>query len=168
MADYRKVTISEKAAVSKLSKIVGDVTIKDHATVFFFATIRGDDAKIVIGEHSNVQESSTIHCSKGNPTIVGDYVTIGHNAILHGCEIGDNTIIGMGSIIMDGAVIGKNSLVAAGSLVSKNKVFPEGSLIMGSPAKVKRPLTQEEIAHNLWSAQMCEKDGVEMTEQGVF
>ncbi|MDO4975631.1 MAG: gamma carbonic anhydrase family protein [Eubacteriales bacterium] len=168
MADYKQVKISEKAHVSTHAALVGDVTVEDYATVFFFATIRGDDDRVVIGKHSNVQESCTIHCSEGNPTILGENVTVGHNAVLHGCQVGDNTIIGMGSIILDGTKIGKNCMIAAGSLITKNKEIPDGSMVMGSPAKVKRALTEEEIADLQWSAQMCERDGKEMTEQGVF
>ena len=168
MANYRNIKIAKTAAVSKQSVLLGDITLKDYTTIFPMAVLRGDDSYIIIGEHSNVQENCTIHCSKGNPTMVGDYVTIGHNAVLHGCQIGDNTIIGMGSIIMDGTKIGKNCLVAAGSLIASNKEFPDGCLIMGSPARVKRQLTEEEIAENHNSANMCEQDGIDMMEQGII
>lgn len=168
MKDYKNVKIAKTASISDKTVLVGDVTIGEHSTVFFFATLRGDDANIVVGEHSNIQESCTIHCSEGNPTIIGDYVTVGHNAILHGCQIGDHTIVGMGSIIMDGSKIGKNCLIGAGSLIAGRKEFPDGSLILGNPARIKRPLTQEEIAVIEFSAEACEKDGLEMTAQGVF
>lgn len=168
MADYKKVKIAGTASVSGHAVLVGDVTVKDHSTIFFHAVLRGDDSRIVVGEHSNIQENCTIHCSEGNPTIIGDYVTVGHNAILHGCQIGDNTIVGMGSIIMDGTRIGKNCLIGAGSLIASGKEFPEGSLIFGNPARVKRPLTEEELEHIRTSARMCERDGIEMIAQGVF
>ncbi len=168
MSDYKKVKIAETASVSKQAVLVGDVTIGEHSTVFFFATLRGDDDKIIVGEHSNIQESCTIHCSTGNPAIIGDYVTVGHNAILHGCQIGDHTIVGMGSIIMDGSKIGRNCLIGAGSLIAGNKEFPDGSLILGNPARVKRPLTEEELAVIEFSAKACERDGLEMIDQGVF
>ena len=168
MADYKQVKIAQTATVSKHAVIVGDVTIGDHSTVFFFAALRGDDDKIVVGRCSNIQENCTIHCSAGNPTIIGDNVTVGHNAILHGCQIGDNTIVGMGSIIMDGSKIGKNCLIGAGSLIATNKEFPDNSLIFGNPARVKRPLTQEELDIIADSAVTCMNDGLEMTAQGVF
>ena len=168
MSDYKKVKIAGTASISSHAVLVGDVTIGDHSTVFFFATLRGDDDKIIVGQHSNIQESCTIHCSEGNPTIIGDYVTVGHNAILHGCQIGDHTIVGMGSIIMDGSRIGKNCLIGAGSLIAGNKEFPDGSLIFGNPARVKRALTPEELATIEFSANACERDGLEMTAQGVF
>ena len=168
MADYRKVKIADSAYASKQAFIVGDVTIGEHATVYAMAAIRGDDDKIFLGNHSNIQENCTIHVSEGNPVIIGDYVTIGHNAILHGCQIGDNTIVGMGSIIMDGSKVGKNCMIGAGTLIAGNKEFPDGCLIYGNPARVKRELTEEEIAFNRLSADICEQDGIDMTEQGVF
>jgi len=168
MADYRKVRIAETAHISKQAVLVGDVTIKDYVTIYFFAALRGDDARIEVGRYSNIQENCTLHCSEGNPVIIGDYVTVGHNAVLHGCQIGDNTIVGMGSIIMDGAKIGKNCMIGAGTLIASGKEFPDGSLILGSPARLKRPLTEEELAFLKESAIICERDGVEMEEQGVF
>ena len=132
--------IAESASIVKESVITGDVTVGEESCVLFYAVLRGDDNKIIIGKGTNIQDNCTVHTSVDFPTIVGDYVTVGHNAILHGCRIGDNSLIGMGAVVMDGTEIGKNCLIAAGSLVLKNQKIPDTSLVMGNPAKVKRGL----------------------------
>ena len=134
--------------------VVGDVTLGEDVSVWFGTVIRGDVHKIVIGDRTSIQDLSMLHIthykkddkSDGHPTIIGSDVTIGHKVMLHGCTIGDACLIGMGATIIDGAVIGKESIVGACSLVTKNKKFPPRSLIMGSPAKVIRSLTDEEVA----------------------
>jgi len=136
------------------SCIIGDVTIKDGASIWYNCVLRADVNKIHIGRFSNIQDNTTVHADSGRgsglpeglPTIVGEYVTVGHNCVLHACTIKDYCLIGMGAIIMNGAVIGENSLVAAGSLIPERKVYPPNSLILGSPAKVVRELTEQEIA----------------------
>ena len=138
--------IEENCFLAESCDVIGRVTLAKDANIWFGAVLRGDVDTIHIGEGSNIQDNTTVHVTSGNPVKVGDYVTVGHNCIIHGCTIEDNSLIGMGSTVLDGAVVGKNSLVGAGSLVTKNKVFPEGSLIMGRPAKVVRALTEEEIA----------------------
>ena len=142
--DYKSVKISEDAKIARQSVVIGDVTIGRDSCVLHYAVIRGDDAPIVIGEESNVQENCTIHVSRNMPVHIGNNVTVGHNAVLHGCMIGDRTLIGMGAVVLDGARIGKDCIIGAGSLVTKNTVIPDGSLVMGSPAKIKRNLTWEE------------------------
>ena len=124
-----------------MSRGLGDVYKRQ---VLYYAVIRGDDAPIVIGEETNIQENCTIHVSHNMPVHIGNNVTVGHNAVLHGCTIGDRTLIGMGSVILDGARIGNDCIIGAGSLVTKNTVIPDGSLVMGSPARIKRNLTWEE------------------------
>lgn len=129
------------------SHIIGDVTILENSSVWFNTVIRGDVMPIRIGRNTNIQDNSVIHGTfKKAASTIGNYVTIGHSVILHGCEIGDYSLIGMGSIVMDGAKIGKNCIVGAGSLVTEGSVFPDNSLILGRPAKIKRELTQEELA----------------------
>jgi len=123
----------------------GDVTLGEEANIWYHATIRGDKAPILIGARSNIQDNAVVHVDTNHPVVIGEGVTIGHSAIIHGCEIGDNSLIGMGSIIMNGAKIGCNCMVAAGALVLQNTVVPDNSLILGNPAKVKRLLTEEEI-----------------------
>ncbi|EDR24700.1 hypothetical protein, conserved [Entamoeba dispar SAW760] len=127
--------------------LIGDVEVESKASIWFNAVLRGDMAKIVIGENSNVQDCSVVHTSVGKPTIVGKNVTIGHSVILHSCEIGDGSMIGMGSTILDDVKIGKNVLVGANSLVTSRTVIPDNSLVMGSPAKVVRDLREKEFEY---------------------
>ena len=143
--NYARPKIAESAKIAKETVLLGNITIGEESTVLFFTVMRAEgEESIVIGKRSNVQENCTIHVDGGKSVKIGDGVTIGHNAVIHGCEIGDHTLIGMGSIIMDGAKIGKGCLIGAGSLVTQNVEIPDGMLVMGSPARVKRPLTEEE------------------------
>lgn len=126
--------------------VVGEVTVGRNVTFWFGAKVRADVAPVTIGDDSNVQELSIFHADKGFPLVVGKGCTIGHGAMLHGCRIGDNSLIGMRAIILNGARIGRNSLVAAGSLVPEGRSYPDGVLIMGTPGKVVRSLLPDEIA----------------------
>lgn len=137
--------MSDKTRIYDGAKVVGEVTLSDNVSIWYNAVVRGDQAPISIGERSNVQDNCVIHVSEGKPVNIGENVSIGHGAIVHGCTIDDNVIIGMGAIILNGAHIKSNSLVGAGALVTENKEFPEGSLIIGSPAKAVRELKEEEI-----------------------
>ena len=157
--DYKSVKISEDAKIARQSVVIGDVTIGRDSCVLHYAVIRGDDAPIVIGEESNVQENCTIHVSRNMPVHIGNNVTVGHNAVLHGCMIGDRTLIGMGAVVLDGARIGKDCIIGAGSL---------GSLVMGSPAKIKRNLTWEEKLGNLENSKEYVSVSAEMQKQGVL
>ncbi|WP_139904637.1 gamma carbonic anhydrase family protein [Clostridium thermarum] len=137
--------VAEDVFIAEGSHIIGYVTIEKNCSIWFGAVLRGDDNYITVGEGTNIQDNSVIHGSKDTaPTIIGKYVTIGHNAIIHGAEIGDNCLIGMGSIIMNNCKIGKNTIIGAGSLIPGGKEIPEGVLCMGSPAKIIRNLTEEE------------------------
>lgn len=133
--NYKNVKIAEGARIARQSVIVGDVTIGRDSCVLYYAVIRGDDAPVVIGEETNIQENCTIHVSHNMPTHIGNNVTIGHNAVVHGCTIGDRTLIGMGAVLLDGAKIGSDCIIGAGSLVTKNTVIPDGSLVMGNRQK---------------------------------
>lgn len=137
--------MSSKTRIYEGAKIVGDVSLGDNVGIWYNAVVRGDEAPISIGERSNVQDNCVVHVSEGKPVKIGKNVSIGHGAIIHGCTIDDNVIIGMGAIVLNGAHIKSNSLVGAGALVTENKEFPEGSLIIGSPAKAVRELSEEEI-----------------------
>ena len=137
--------IDSNVFIAPGAQIIGDVNIKSGSSIWYNAVLRGDEGAICIGSNTNIQDLVMVHVSKNTSTVIGNNVTVGHGAIIHGCTIEDNVLIGMGSIILDRAQIGKNSIVGAGSLVTQGKYFPEGSLILGSPAKVKRPLTEEEI-----------------------
>jgi len=131
--------------IAKSADVVGKVKLGNFISVWFQVVLRGDVDSITIGDRTNIQDGSVVHVAAGYPTIIGEGVSIGHKAIIHGCEIGDNVLVGMGAIILNGAQIGENSIVGAGSLVTQGKVFPPNSLIMGSPAKVVRELKPEEI-----------------------
>ena len=137
--------IDSNVFIAPGAQIIGDVRIKSGSSVWYNAVLRGDEGAICIGSNTNIQDLVMVHVSKNTSVVIGDNVTVGHGAIIHGCTIEDNVLIGMGSIILDRAQIGKNSIVGAGSQVTQGKCFPEGSLILGSPARVKRPLTAEEI-----------------------
>lgn len=132
--------------------LIGRVEIGRDASVWFGAVLRGDNEAIVIGEGSNVQEHTVMHTDMGFPLTIGTGCTIGHKVMLHGCAIGDNSLIGMGAIVLNGARIGANSLVGAGALVTEGKEFPDGSLIVGTPARAVRTLDAEAIERIRWSA----------------
>ena len=128
------------------ANIIGNVVIKDGASIWFGATLRGDNETITVGQGSNVQENSVLHTDIGYPLEIGTNCTIGHKAMLHGCTIGDESLIGMGATVLNGAKIGKNCLIGAGALITEGKVIPDGSLVMGAPGKVVRQLDEAAIA----------------------
>ena len=132
--------------VADNAAVIGNVVLHPGANVWFGCTVRGDNDPISIGENSNIQDNSVLHTDVGVPLNIGRDVTIGHQVMLHGCTIGDNTLIGIQSVILNRAKSGKNSIVGAGSLVSEGKSYPDGVLLMGSPAVVKRELLPQEIA----------------------
>jgi len=137
--------VDASAYVTDSASVIGNVHLAANTSIWFGAALRGDNELISIGEGSNVQECAVLHTDIGYPLVVGKNVTIGHQAMLHGCTVGDGSLIGIQAVVLDGAVIGKNCLVAAGALVTSGKEFPDNSLIMGSPAKAVRELTQDQI-----------------------
>lgn len=147
--DYKGISpkIDNTCFLAPGSMIIGDVTVGKNSSVWFNAVLRGDINKIIIGENTNIQDGCVVHCVHGIPVTIGNYVTVGHGAILHSCSVDDYSLIGMGAIVLDGVKIGKHCLIAAGALVTPNKVIPDNSLVIGSPAKVARQLTREEIDH---------------------
>jgi carbonic anhydrase/acetyltransferase-like protein (isoleucine patch superfamily) len=138
--------IAPDAFVAPSATVIGKVTLKSRSSVWFGAVLRGDNEPITIGESSNVQEGAVLHTDPGVPLTIGDRVTIGHQAMLHGCTVGDGSLIGIQAVVLNGAVIGRNCLVGAGAIVTERKTFPDRSLILGSPAKVVRELTDEDVA----------------------
>ncbi|WP_404712904.1 gamma carbonic anhydrase family protein [Sphingomonas sp. MMS24-J13] len=134
------------AWIAPSADVIGDARLAADTSVWFGVVIRADNTPIAIGARSNVQEGSMLHSDPGSPLTIGTSVTVGHHAILHGCTIGDNVLIGMGATILNNAVIPENCLVGAGALVTENKTFPPGSLIVGAPARAVRELTPEQIA----------------------
>jgi carbonic anhydrase/acetyltransferase-like protein (isoleucine patch superfamily) len=131
--------------IAPTAVVLGNVELKRNASVWFGAVARGDNDPIVIGENSNIQDGSVLHTDEGIPLTIGRNVTVGHLVMLHGCSIGDNSLIGIGSIVLNRAVIGKNCLIGAKSLITEGKVIPDNSLVMGSPGKVVRELTPFEL-----------------------
>lgn len=147
------------------ASIIGSVRLKDQSSVWFHSVLRGDNDWLEVGERSNIQDGCILHTDPGIPLVIGNGVTVGHRVMLHGCRVGDNSLIGIGSTLLNGAAIGKNCIVGAHSLVTENKAFPDGSLILGSPARVARELSDEEIAHIGWSADIYVKNAQRFNEQ---
>lgn len=150
--DGLKPKIDETVFVAESADIIGDVVINKNSSVWYNVVIRGDENSITIGENTNIQDGSVVHIEYNCETIVGNNVTVGHKSLIHGCKIGDNTLIGMGSIVLGGAEIGEYTLLGAGSLVPPGKKIPSGVLAMGSPAKVIRDLTEDEKKNLIQSA----------------
>jgi carbonic anhydrase/acetyltransferase-like protein (isoleucine patch superfamily) len=140
--------IHDTAFIAPGAVLVGGVTVGEQASVWYQCVARGDINRIRIGARSNIQDGTIIHVSDAYEAIIGESVSVGHRAIIHACEIGDETLVGMGAIVMDGAMIGPRCVIGAGALVTKGTVVPEGSLVMGSPARVVRALSESERAGN--------------------
>ena len=134
------------AWVAESAQVIGRVALGADASVWFGAVLRGDNEWITLGARSNVQDGSVLHTDMGSPLTLGDDVTVGHQAMLHGCTVGDGSLIGIQAVLLNGARIGKHCLVGAGALVTEGKEFPDGSLIVGSPARLLRPVTEQELA----------------------
>jgi len=143
-----KPIIGENARIAENASIIGDVELGPNVNIWYGAVLRGDMNSIRISANTNIQDNAVVHVGSDNPVCVGENVTIGHSAIVHGCTIGSNCLIGMGSILLNGCVIGDGSLVGAGSLVTEGTVIPPGSVVMGSPAKVIRPMREADTAGN--------------------
>jgi carbonic anhydrase/acetyltransferase-like protein (isoleucine patch superfamily) len=137
--------IADSAWVADSAEVMGDVVLGEEVSLWFGVVARGDTAAIRIGAQTNVQDLSVLHADVGMPLTIGSGVTVGHKAMLHGCAVGDDSLIGIGAVVLNGAKIGKGCLVGAGSLVTEGKEFPDGSMIMGTPAKVVRQLTPEQL-----------------------
>jgi carbonic anhydrase/acetyltransferase-like protein (isoleucine patch superfamily) len=134
------------------AQVMGQVTLGPDASVWFGAVIRGDNHPIVIGARTNIQDGSILHTDEGVPLVLGEGVTVGHRAVLHGCRIEDNVLIGIGATVLNGAVVGRDSLVGAHALITEGKSFPPRSMILGAPAQVRRPLSDDEVEMLRWSA----------------
>ena len=151
--DDRRPVMKGDYFVAQNAAVIGSVVMEHNASVWYNVTVRGDNEVITLGENVNVQDGSVLHTDSGVPLVLHRNVSIGHLVMLHGCTIGENSLVGIGAIILNGAVIGKNCLIGAGSLVTEGKTIPDGSLVLGSPGKVVRPLTPEQIALNTWIAE---------------
>ncbi|NLY44914.1 MAG: gamma carbonic anhydrase family protein [Tissierella sp.] len=138
--------IHKDTFVAESADIIGDVILEEGASIWYGAVARGDINTIKIGKFSNIQDNVSLHNESNTPLIIGDYSTVGHNAVVHGCTVGNNCLIGMGAIVLNRAVLGDNSIIAAGTVVTEDMLIPPNSLVMGIPAKVRRNLSNEEIA----------------------
>ena len=159
-----KTNLPLAAFVAENATVRGDVTVGKGSSIFFGAVVRTELVPITIGENTNIQDNCILHTDAGFPLSVGSGCTIGHGTILHGCTVGDNTLIGMGAIVLNGAVIGRDCIIGAGSLVPQGMVIPDGSMAFGSPAKIRRPLTEEDIAYNRGTAALYCREAAEYAE----
>jgi carbonic anhydrase/acetyltransferase-like protein (isoleucine patch superfamily) len=166
----RAPSLGKGAYIAKGAVVLGDVTLGDYSSVWYNAVLRGDINRIVIGHHTNIQDNAVLHLTEKLPCLVGDYVTVGHSAVVHACSVGDEVLVGMGAVILDGAVIGRQSIIGAGALVTQGTEIAPGSLAVGAPARVIRKLTQQERAglkqwakHYVLSAAYCLKHGINVS-----
>jgi carbonic anhydrase/acetyltransferase-like protein (isoleucine patch superfamily) len=159
--------LGKNVFIAKNATVIGDVALGDHSSVWYGAVLRGDINRIVVGHHTNIQDNAVLHLSDDYECILGNWVTVGHSAIVHACTIGDETLIGMGACILDGAVVGEQSLVGAKALVTQGMRIPPGSLVMGSPAKIVRVLSEKERAGLKWWAQKYVDNGAYCLKHGI-
>jgi carbonic anhydrase/acetyltransferase-like protein (isoleucine patch superfamily) len=159
--------LGKGAYLASTAVVIGDVTLGAHSSVWYGAVLRGDINRIVVGHHSNVQDNAVLHLADKFPCVLGNWVTVGHGAIVHACQVGDECLVGMGAVILDGAVIGKQSIIGAKALVTQGTKIPPGSLVLGAPAKVVRKLTKEERAGLKWWAQKYVDNGAYCLKHGI-
>ncbi len=148
----RRPQLADPVWVAESASVIGSVSLGRNASVFFGAVVRGDNAPITIGEATNIQDNAVLHTDEGIPLTLGQKVTVGHQVMLHGCTVGDGSLIGIGAIVLNRAVIGRQCLVGAGTLIPEGKTYPDRSLIVGTPGKVIRELTDEDVARILKAA----------------
>lgn len=158
--------IHESVFIAPGAVVMGDVTIEKDCSIWYHATVRGDRTSIVIGQGSNIQDNCVVHGDPGHPVRIGAGVTVGHGAILHGCVIEENTLIGMGAILLNGCHIGKNCIVGAGALVTGDTVIPDNSVVLGNPGKIKREVKPEEAEANRRNALSYVEEGRESRAPG--
>jgi len=144
LGDKKLKTAGDDFYIAPNAVVIGDVQLSKDASIWFNATLRGDNEPIVVGEGSNIQDGSVIHTDPGYQCLIGKNVTVGHMVMLHGCEVGDGSLLGIGSVVLNGAKIGKNCIIGAKALITENKVIPDNSLVVGSPGKVIREVTEDE------------------------
>jgi carbonic anhydrase/acetyltransferase-like protein (isoleucine patch superfamily) len=163
----KKPKLGQGVYLAKTAVVLGDVTIGAHSSVWYGAVVRGDINRIVVGHHTNIQDNAVLHLADDFPCLVGNWVTVGHGAIVHACKVGDEVLVGMGAVILEGAVIGKQSLIGAKALVKQGMKIPPGSLVLGAPAKVVRTLTKKERARLKWWAQKYVDNGAYCLQHGI-
>ena len=153
--------------LAKSAIVLGDVTIGAHSSVWYGAVLRGDINRIVVGHHSNIQDNAVLHLADGFACIIGNWVTVGHSAVVHACKVGDEVLVGMGAVILDGAVIGKQTIIGAKALVTQGMKIPPGSLVLGAPAKIVRKLTPKERTGLKWWAEKYVDNGAYCLKHGI-
>ncbi len=166
---HKPPTIGHGVYIARTAVVIGDVTMGDRSSIWYGAVARGDINRVVIGHHTNIQDNAVLHNADEFPCIIGNWVTVGHSAVVHACTVGDETLIGMGAVILDGAVIGNQCLIGARALVTPGTKIPDGSMVLGSPAKVVRALTEQERSElKYWAekyvhnAAHCLKHGIQI------
>jgi len=163
-------SLGKAVYIAKGAVVLGDVTLGDYSSVWYNAVVRGDINRIVVGHHTNIQDNAVLHLADDFPCLVGNWVTVGHSAVVHACTVGNEVLVGMGAVILDGAIIGAQSIIGAKALVTQGTRIPPGSLVLGAPAKVARKLTRKERAGlKAWAekyvhnAAYCLKHGVNVS-----
>ena len=165
LGDTVPVLESDDIWIAPSADVMGNVRLGKGVNIWFNATLRGDDNSIVVGEDTNIQDSCVVHVDRRFPTTIGRNVTVGHQAMVHGCTIGDNALVGMGSTVLDGAVVGSNTLIGAHTLIGAGKQIPDGVMVLGTPGKVVRDLTQEELDFLVESGRMYAEKGRRFAEK---
>ena len=163
----RQPTLGRGVYIARTAVVLGDVTLGDFSSVWYGAVLRGDLNRIIIGSGTNIQDNAVVHLADEFPTILGDFVTVGHSAIIHACTVGNECLIGMGCTILDGAVIGNQCLIGANALVTQGMKIPDGSLVLGSPAKIVRQLTLEQRAGLKWWADKYVENSAYCLKHGI-
>ena len=163
----RQPKLGKNVFIAKTAVVIGDVTLGAHSSIWYGAVLRGDINRIVVGHHSNVQDNAVLHLADKLACVLGNWVTVGHAAVVHACTVGDEVLVGMGAVILDGAVIGKQTIIGAKALVTQGAKIPPGSLVLGAPAKVVRKLSQEERAGLKWWAQKYVDNGAYCLKHGI-
>lgn len=163
----KKPVLGKSVYLARTAVVMGDVTLGDHSSVWYNAVLRGDINRIVVGHHTNIQDNSVLHLADELPCILGNWVTVGHSAVVHACTVHDEVLVGMGAVILDGAVIGEQSIIGAKALVTQGTKIPPGSMVLGAPAKVARALTPEERAGLKWWAQKYVDNGAYCLKHGI-
>jgi carbonic anhydrase/acetyltransferase-like protein (isoleucine patch superfamily) len=163
----KKPKLGRGVFIARTAVVLGDVTLGAQSSVWYGAVLRGDINRIVVGHHSNVQDNAVLHLADNFPCVLGNWVTVGHGAIVHACRVGDECLVGMGAVILDGAVIGRQSIIGAKALVTQGTKIPPGSLVLGAPAKVVRKLSKDERAGLKWWAQKYVDNGAYCLKHGI-
>ena len=163
----RQPRLGKNVFIAKTATVIGDVTLGAHSSVWYGAVLRGDINRIIVGHHSNIQDNAVLHLADDFACVLGNWVTVGHSAVVHACKVGDEVLVGMGAVILDGAVIGKQSIIGAKALVTQGTKIPPGSLVLGAPAKVVRKLSKEERAGLKWWAQKYVDNGAYCLKYGI-